>query len=70
MSNYIVSVGIEPEDAYEKAKMDLMKALESIQSLTPYQQQKLAEEIFGVATVAGFCKLLEHYLGRRSTGSD
>lgn len=63
MSNYKVSMDIEPEDAYEKAKMDLMKALESIQSLTPYQRQKLAEEIFGVATVASFCQLLEHYFG-------
>ena len=61
MSNYKVSVDIEPEDVYEKAKMDLLKALESIQSLTPYQQQKLAEELFGVATVASFCQLLEHY---------
>jgi hypothetical protein len=40
-----------------------MKALESIQSLTPYQRQKLAEEIFGFATVASFCQLLEHYFG-------
>ncbi len=61
MEDYKILVGIEPTDAYEKAKKDMLQALESIHLLTPVQQQKLAEELLGAAKFASFCQLLGYY---------
>lgn len=63
MSDYKVSVGIEPEDAYEKARKDMIQALQSAQRLTSIQRQKLAEELFGAAAVASIIQLLNNYYG-------
>ena len=63
MRDYKVSVGIEPEDAYEKARKDMIQALQSTQRLTPIQRQKLAEELFGAAAVASIIQLLNNYYG-------
>ncbi|MCQ2472829.1 MAG: hypothetical protein MJ098_01665 [Saccharofermentans sp.] len=63
MSDYKVSVGIEPEDVYEKARKDMIQALQSTQRLTPIQRQKLAEELFGAAAVASIIQLLNNYYG-------
>lgn len=63
MSDYKVSVGIEPEDAYEKARKDMIQALQSTQRLTPIQRQKLAEELFGAAAVVSIIQLLNNYYG-------
>ncbi len=60
MDDYKFSVGIEPTDAYEKAKCDMLQALESINMLTPIQQRKLAEELLGRAKFESFCQLLGH----------
>ena len=60
MDDYKFSVGIEPTDAYEKAKWDMLQALESINMLTPIQQRKLAEELLGRAKFESFCQLLGH----------
>ncbi len=64
MSDCRLSVGIEPEDAYEKAKKDMIQALQSTQRLTPVQRQKLAEELFGVAAVASIIQFLDNYYRR------
>ncbi len=63
MRDYKVSVGIEPEDTYEKARKDMIQALQSTQRLTPIQRQKLAEELFGAAAVASIIQLLNNYYG-------
>ena len=64
MSDYKISVDIEPTEAYKKAKSDMLKALESIRLLDPAQQQKLAEELLGAAGFACFCQLLDRYYRR------
>ena len=61
MSDYRISVDIEPTDAYEKAKSDMLKAIESIRLLAPAQRQKLAEELLKAVGVANFYQLLGHY---------
>ena len=63
MNDYKVSVGIEPKDAYEKAKKDIIQALQSTQRLTPVQRQKLAEELFGAAAVSSIIQLFNNYHG-------
>ena len=64
MSDYMVSVGIELTDAYEKTKSDMLKAKESFRLLAPVQQRKLAKELLGAADFASFCQLLERYYRR------
>ena len=61
MGDYKLSVGVEPTDMYEKAKKDMLQTLESVQSLSPFQRQKLAEEMLGVAGFERFCQLLNCY---------
>ena len=64
MSDYKISVEIEPTDAYRKAKSDMLKAIESIRLLTPVQQQKLAGELLGTVGFANFCQLFDRYFRR------
>lgn len=52
MDNYKVSVGIEPTNDYDKAKQDVLQALNLIRKLSPRQQQMLAEELVGATNVA------------------
>ena len=52
MDNYKVTFELEPSNNYDKAKKDVMKAMASINNLSPYQQQLLAEELFGAVNVA------------------
>lgn len=63
MDDYKITVGVEPTDNYQKAKQDLLQALQSIHSLTPVQRQQLAEELFGAANVSAIYQLLQHYWG-------
>ena len=64
MNDYKISVGIDPTDEYEKAKSDMLKAIESIRLLAPVQQQKLAEELLVIAGFTNFCQLLDRYYRR------
>ena len=63
MENFKVTLNIEPTDDYAKAKMDLLKALDSIRALPPHLQQHLAEEIFGVQAVATLSYIMQQYFG-------
>ena len=60
--NGTISLDIEPIDLYEKAKKDLVQAMQSIGSLTSIQQRKLAEELFGAAMVTSVCQILNSYI--------
>lgn len=57
MDNYQVTVGVEPINDYDKAKQDVVKALNSIRKLSPWQQQMLAEEFVGATNVAILLRL-------------
>ena len=57
MDNYQVTVGVEPTNDYDKAKQDILKAFNSIQKLSPQQQQMLAEELVGATNVAILLRL-------------
>lgn len=58
MDNYQITVGVEPTNDYDKARQDVIKACDSVRKLHPWQQQKLAEELFGAANVAMLLRLL------------
>lgn len=57
MDNYQVTVGVEPTNDYDKAKQDVVKAIDSIRKLSPRQQKRLAEELVGATNVAILLKL-------------
>lgn len=52
MDHFKPTIGIEPTNKYDKAKQDLIQAMNSIQELSQQEQQKLLTELFGVARVA------------------
>lgn len=64
MDNYQVTVGVEPINDYDKAKQDVVKALDSIRKLSPRQQQMLAEELVGTTKIAILLKLFNQGFSR------
>lgn len=63
MEHYKVKVNVEPTNDYEKAKLDLIKAINSLRALPPYQQEQLVKEIFGVQAVATLAYIMQKYFG-------
>ena len=61
MEEYQLTLGIEPTDDYEKAKQDLLQAMQSIQKLSPLQQQMLAKEFFETAGNMDLLKMFQRY---------
>lgn len=61
MEEYQLTLGIEPTDDYEKAKQDLLQAMQSIQKLSPLQQQMLAKEFFETASNMALLKMFQQY---------
>ena len=60
--DYKVVPNIESNDPYEKAKLDVIKARESILKLHPIQQRALVEELFGVAYVEMVIKMFKNFM--------
>lgn len=58
MVNYRPTFGIEPINDYEKAKQDVIKAMNSVSKLSPQQRQRLAEELWGAANAAALFSIL------------
>lgn len=55
------TLGVEPKDDYEKAKQDVLQAMISVRNLPQWQQQKLAQELFGAVNIAALLSLLKCY---------
>lgn len=60
MNNYRIKPELEPTDKYEKAKQDLLKAIKSMQDLSPEERRVLAHEVFGAAYVERAMKFFEN----------
>lgn len=60
MNEFKMKVDIEPTDKYQKAKLDLLQAIKSFESLTPDNRKRLIEEVFGVARVAAVMELINN----------
>lgn len=65
MNDYRLTVGVEATNNYEKAKQDVLQALESVRQLPPQQQQTLMEELVGAANVVGLINLFQQAFPRR-----
>ncbi len=61
MNGYTIKPTIEPNDKYEKAKQDCIKAAESLKELSPQQCQRLAHELFGYEVFAQMCRIMQQY---------
>ena len=48
----------EPTDKYEKAKKDLIQAMNSFCELSPYQKEKLFKEIAGAEVTDAFIRFM------------
>ena len=64
MDNFKIKTTIEPTDKYLKAEMDLIQALNSCGELSPYEQECLIKEIFGVANTVAAYEMLKKILMR------
>ncbi len=60
MSEYEMKLDVEPENNYEKAKQDLIKAISSFDKLTVQEKQDLITEALGIETMIE----LKNVLGR------
>ena len=47
------------EEKYQKALKDVIEAIKSMQELTPQQQRRLAEELWGVAMAAELYRIMQ-----------
>ena len=56
-----LTVGIEPTNKYDKAKQDVIQAINSIQELTQQEQQMLVTELFGAAGISAVLSLFYRY---------
>ena len=58
MNNFKINLSIEPTNDYDKAKIDFLQAINSIQKLSPQQREQLAVEIFGIEKIEFIKQLL------------
>ena len=58
MDYFKPTFGEEPKNKYDKAKQDLIKAMNSVRELTDQEQRMLVMELFGAANVATLLNLL------------
>lgn len=56
-----VTVDVQPQDSYAKARNDMLKAIDSINKLTPEEQQRLATELFGIERVVVLYRMMQKY---------
>ncbi len=52
------------EKKYIDAKKDVLKAIKSIENLTPQQKETLAKELLGVETVYSLYNIMQQYFTR------
>ena len=64
MDNFKIKTTIEPTDKYLKAKMDLIQALHSYGELSPYEQEYLIREVFGISNTVAAYEMLKKILMR------
>ena len=58
MNNFKINLSIESTNDYDKANIDFLQAMNSIQKLSPQQREQLAVEIFGIEKIEFIKQLL------------
>lgn len=62
MYNCEFNVTIDPKDKYEKAKKDMIQAMNSIRDLDMQQRQQLLYELVGIEQFNMFIKLYQQFI--------
>lgn len=63
MNDVKLTVDIDPEDKYQKAKKDLIQAKKSFLELTPQERQKLIYEFLNAEKAEQVLRTLHHFFG-------
>lgn len=63
MNNIKLTVDIDPQDKYQKAKKDLIQAKRSFSELTQQEQQKLIYEFLDAEKAEQVLRVLQHFFG-------
>ena len=58
MDEYKMKFDVEPENNYEKAKQDLIKAISSFNKLTDQEKKNLITEVFGIEAMQCLINIL------------
>lgn len=58
LNDYKINLSVEPTNDYDKAQMDIIQAMNSIQKLSPQQREQLATELFGLERIELIRKVL------------
>lgn len=58
MNDYNVKIDLDPTNKYEKAKKNMLQAMQSINELTPEQKKQLAYEFIGAKGVADLLHIM------------
>ncbi|MCM1006452.1 MAG: hypothetical protein NC485_00745 [Ruminococcus flavefaciens] len=58
MNRYTIKPDLDPNDSYQKALKDFIQAYNSLQKLTPQQQQQLVKDLLGYDGFVKFCMLM------------
>ena len=56
------TIGVEPTDSYEKARQDILTAINSVRAIPPEQQEMLARELFQAVDVSVALHLMQNLL--------
>lgn len=63
MQDYRITVGIDPTSNYQKAKNDLIEALQSFSKLSYEEKEQLCREFMGAEAFAAFCQVAQQLFG-------
>lgn len=58
MDDYRAMLSFEPINDYDKARKDVLQAMNSVRKLPPQQQQILAEELFEASNAVALLNIL------------
>ena len=56
------TIGVESTNPYEKARQDILTAINSVRAIPPEQQEMLARELFQAVDVSAALRLMQYLL--------
>lgn len=63
MQDYKVTMGVDPTSDYQKAKKDLIEALQSFSKLSSVDKERLCREFISAEAFTVLCRMAQQYFG-------
>ena len=63
MQDYKIALGVYPTNDYQKARKDLIEALQSFSKLSSAEKEQLCREFISAETFAAMCRMAQQYFG-------